>query len=69
MNLSDDCLRECDLFEEFSNLFRYSNHLKRSKTTTETLEALRNIKNDDNDSVYEKLQFFSNLAVIGMLFR
>ena len=69
MSLSDDCLRRNDLFEEFSDSLRYSDHLKKSTATTEALETLENAKKSDNDSVYEKLHLLPNLAVIGVLFR
>ena len=69
MSFSDDCLRKDDLFEEFSDSLKYSDHLKESTTTTETLKTLENAEKGDNDSVYEKLHLLPNLAVIGVLFR
>ena len=69
MNFNDDCLRECDFFERFSDLFEYFNHLKESTTTIKILKILRNARKNDNDSVYEKLQLMINLTMIEVLFK
>ena len=52
MSFSGGCLRECDFFEEFSDLFEYFSHLKESTTTIETLKILKNTEKSSNDNVY-----------------
>ena len=37
--------------------------------TTKTLKALKIVKKNDNDNVYEKLQLIINSAVIEVLFK
>ena len=69
MSFNDGCLRDCNFFGEFPDLFEYFDYFEATAQDNGDSEALRIAENDNNGSIYKKLQLMANSAVIGVLLR